>query len=723
MLISERIKIQALESPFITCLASIFVPFLLYYFTICPTIYWNDSPEFIDAAYNFGISHPAGSPTYSLISKIFTFFPFFSLSFKTNLVSLFFALFTIFLVCTVILFLLSLYYPEIKKKEANLIIILSSLFITTMPSLWSKAILAEVYSMTCFFMVLILYFLFKWSVKRDSKYLYLATFFYGLSSGVHAGVVMFLPGFLLFFLLVMFNGQNWRNYAPIKSFALLSLFFLLGFSVYLYLPVRSITNPEFDWGNPETLKNFFSHISDKKDSSLHFKNITQISNLLRDSFFFLKIAAKEITFIGMFLLISGMVVHLKKDWKRFLLLFLTAFLNILFYLSSTFEENKDVFVLSFVIFIIWIGQGIYFIRNIQIKFTQRANLRRLTAPVIVTFISFSVLMNYKNVEKSSYYLTEKIVKEMQMDMDTNSIFFSFRHWFPIRYLQDVENLRPDLIAINISDMKNPDVFNPITKERYPMIRFPMMASTKESFYDFWPLLIKENIRDRKMFVGLNHIIFETKNIHLIPHKNFLMQIVDKDHKENFDVIIDNYFTKLQKTINQDIMKDPLFFAGEEGMNTYYKIFLVNFANFLRVKNKFKKALLFLNLADQITVEDERKDISLMKAICLADLGRHNESASLFEYLLAISPNDKSILANLGNLHFKMKNYKLAEKYLKKAITPDDGSPNERYILGMTYFAQNRIEESAKEIKKAIGTSKNPLKRKRMELSLAKVLGN
>src|SRR5215510_10482658 len=48
---------------------------VLYISGLCPTMYWFDSPEFITTAHTLDISHPAGSPTYSLFAKLATFFP------------------------------------------------------------------------------------------------------------------------------------------------------------------------------------------------------------------------------------------------------------------------------------------------------------------------------------------------------------------------------------------------------------------------------------------------------------------------------------------------------------------------------------------------------------------------------------------------------------------------------------------------------------------------
>src|SRR5690349_24473495 len=59
----------------------------LYIWGLVPTIYWRDSPEFITAVHLLGISHPAGSPTYSLLAKPLTFLPLGSIALRVNLFS------------------------------------------------------------------------------------------------------------------------------------------------------------------------------------------------------------------------------------------------------------------------------------------------------------------------------------------------------------------------------------------------------------------------------------------------------------------------------------------------------------------------------------------------------------------------------------------------------------------------------------------------------------
>lgn len=723
---------KKINSPSIYYAVIIFIPFFLYLLTISPTIYWRDSPEFINVAFTLGISHPAGSPAYSTISKLFTFLPFSSLAFKINLVSLFFALLTIIFVYKIVQLLLCLYYPAIPKKEINLIVILCSLLLTIMPAFWLKAIVAEVYTMNAFFLLVVLYLLFQWFIKNDFRYVLLAAFLYGISSGVHAGVVLFLPGIFIFLLLqlnrkcrehcAIEKNKKSINKSPLKSFTFLCFFFLLGFSIYLYLPIRSIANPEFDWGNPETLNNFLSHISDRKDAESHFKNITHIGSMLKDGSSLIKMAISEITFIGLFLSVLGMIINIRKDWRHFLLLFLIALINLLFYLTTTFGvyKNTILFVPSLIILIIWVGLGICFIRNTDFKLFNHISFRKLSAPVILIFVFFSLLTNYQKIEKSNYYLTEKIIKETYFDLRPNSILFSHPHWFLNRYMQDVENLRPDLTIIHIRDMSNPDFFNPVTQNRYPMLEFPAIASTKDNFIKFWPLFVKENAGKKKMYTDFSHLITGVDGIYLVPYKKFLMQIVNQEEEKKFDQIADEYYQNLQISMNEDMSQDIFFLDQKEGVKTYYKIFLINFANHLRLKGKYAKALAFITLAESLSAE---KIISLiqMKGICLAELGRYNESVSIFNNLLKEYPDDKFILTNLGNLYFKKSEYKTAEKYLRKAIRIDNTFYEAHFILGMIYSNENRMTESVFEIKKAIALTDDPIKRKKMGNYLKKIL--
>ena len=48
------------------------VSWLLFLIHCCPTIYWRDASEFVTVGFTLGVSHPTGSPTYSMICLLYT---------------------------------------------------------------------------------------------------------------------------------------------------------------------------------------------------------------------------------------------------------------------------------------------------------------------------------------------------------------------------------------------------------------------------------------------------------------------------------------------------------------------------------------------------------------------------------------------------------------------------------------------------------------------------
>lgn len=99
------------------------------------------------------------------------------------------------------------------------------------------------------------YLAFIWKEKRKKKYLYLLSFIYGLAISNHNLSATIFPS--LFYLVFVVD----RKVFKIKTLFYLFLLFLLGFSIYLYLPLRALGRPEIDWGFPITFKAFIDYIT------------------------------------------------------------------------------------------------------------------------------------------------------------------------------------------------------------------------------------------------------------------------------------------------------------------------------------------------------------------------------------------------------------------------------------------------------------------------------
>ncbi len=137
-------------------------------------------------------------------------------------------------------------------------------------SLWQNSVVAEVYTLQNCFIVLIALLLVRGIKQTEKKScLYLAGFLFGLSTGAHIIMILYIPALLLFLWLF------YRNSIRLSHLGIIIMFVILGASIYLYLPVRSSVNPYYDWGNPENVKNFIVHVTDQKDAKDHFTVFTR----------------------------------------------------------------------------------------------------------------------------------------------------------------------------------------------------------------------------------------------------------------------------------------------------------------------------------------------------------------------------------------------------------------------------------------------------------------
>ena len=135
----------------------------VYCLTLAPTITGEDSGTFITAAKTLGVPHPPGYPLYCMIAHAFTWLPVGGVAWRVNLMSAFFGAATVY-----VLALLVIHFTRnrIAAFAAALLFAFSRQF-------WSQAVIAEVYTLTAFFVALCLLVLFQWERDRHDRHLLL----------------------------------------------------------------------------------------------------------------------------------------------------------------------------------------------------------------------------------------------------------------------------------------------------------------------------------------------------------------------------------------------------------------------------------------------------------------------------------------------------------------------------------------------------------------------
>lgn len=214
-----------------------FTAFFVYLSTLAPTVATNDAGRFQIAAPLLGTGHPTGYPTFILVGRLFTYLPFGDLAYRVNLVAA---------VCggiSAALFVAAareLGAPSLPAAGWALLFAFSATF-------WSQATTAEVYTMNVAFVLAVLALMLRWRRFQGGggASLALAALVYGLSLGNNAGMVLLAPAY--FVLLV----SGWRGgMLPVRRLVGAGAAFLLGVSVYLYVPIRGFAGAWHNYGDP-----------------------------------------------------------------------------------------------------------------------------------------------------------------------------------------------------------------------------------------------------------------------------------------------------------------------------------------------------------------------------------------------------------------------------------------------------------------------------------------
>lgn len=212
----------------------------VYLLTLSRGVAFEDSGELITAAYTLSAAHPPGYPLYLLLARLFAFLPFPSIAFRVNLMS------ALFSALSMVLFFNILRKTAGAGKEP-VYSLLAALGFGLTTTLWSVSLVSEVYSLNLFFIALLFYLMLL--IFQENRAGTHALFFYllGTALGNHQ-TAFFL---LLLYILLFFREGLYKKAVP-GFYAKNALFFLLGSSLALYLPVRSLSGPLLNWGAPSS---------------------------------------------------------------------------------------------------------------------------------------------------------------------------------------------------------------------------------------------------------------------------------------------------------------------------------------------------------------------------------------------------------------------------------------------------------------------------------------
>ena len=230
--------------PYAALLLAALVP--LYLWCLPPSLPpYRDAGEMASAAWTLGVAHQPGYPLYMLAAKLATLLPLGSPAWRLNLFSAAAGL------AGVLVF-----WSAAAAALAPEAALFGALLLAFNFTLRTVSSVPEMYSLNFLFAALLLLS----SSLAGRRAVFLSAFLLGLGMANRMDLLLAAPAVFVL-LWPRLRAGGWSGL--LKSAG----FFLLGFSLYLYLPLRSSGWPLFDWSHPADPATFFAVITRKSYGS------------------------------------------------------------------------------------------------------------------------------------------------------------------------------------------------------------------------------------------------------------------------------------------------------------------------------------------------------------------------------------------------------------------------------------------------------------------------
>lgn len=446
--------------------------FAVYVRTLTPGVLDGDSGEWQYMANILGVPHSTGYPLYILLAKLTTFLPLGNPAWRVNLFSAICAALSTPIV----------YFLAKRVAQSRLAGLLSSSFFAFMPTLWASATIAEVYALNTLLIAFTLFFAIRFFDDGRTHDLYLMVLCFGLALTNHRIAFFLAPAMLLVIWLK-------RSVFDLRKLLLAALVFLLPLALYLYIPLRASQllaeqAPE-NWDlypraqaivdgkitayynhTPAGLINLVTALDNR--NKLGFENESgqdQTGARLENAWNLLR---EQIDPFGIVLAVCGILILFRRERALTAVLLAAgvpiAAVSIVLRAESTrfyFSGAYLVMVLFFAVAVGWL------LNNLR----ERAQETRTSGgapsnilPALVYFVAIFFLaffpltalyFNFPRMDQSRNVKYDAYARAVLNDnLARNAILVApWEVASPIRYLQYVENVRPDVLTIHESPVR------------------------------------------------------------------------------------------------------------------------------------------------------------------------------------------------------------------------------------------------------------------------------
>jgi len=424
---------------------------LFYLRTIAPSVLGGDAGELQSVPYTLRLTHPTGYPLQTLVGKLWTtIVPIGSVAYRMNLFS-----------ALVGAAAVGLIYGAVRLSTGSeLSAFLAALLLGVSEVFWEQAIIGDKYALNAFLLALVVLTLVRWSKAPSQRNLHVCAFCYGLSLTHHRSIAVFFPFLIGYWL--------WRTphlLSQWRRLGKLALFLFLPLLLYLWLPIAaSRGTPPGTW-QPSSLQEWGTYMLDKG----YLSKAQPHGGTWEGIALFGEMLLAQFTPYGVLLGLLGLVYQVRTRNPLWVFLALGFVFQTVLAASYQIPRYWVFFLPSFVLFALWIGEGLAWLSSATIVLVRRSKslgygIAGVTLASFIILIALPLWRNYpifreRHLDGGSLdiwrqylkegYLAQRFAENSLPFVEPNSIIAAdWEQFTPLWYFQRVEGWRSDVTVMH-----------------------------------------------------------------------------------------------------------------------------------------------------------------------------------------------------------------------------------------------------------------------------------
>jgi hypothetical protein len=708
-----------------------FGAFAVYLFSAAPALApYRDMGEMVSVTRTLGVAHPPGYPLYALLGRLTAFFvPFANASYALAVLSALGGAFSG----------LFLYLLLVRSGLSVASAFLSAGLWVSSPGVWTVAQVTEMYSLHLAAAFSLLYLWVRGQSRgTDIPSLLLLALCGGLALGVRLDLVLILPGFALAAWLSLKN----RSADRLRTALLASVFFLLGFAVYLYLPVRSSQEPWLNWSRPDTLEKLWNSLTRKSHGGtldLLSANYAPGQLFTVDLMCYLKDFGRQFYWVGIPLALLGLCELFRKDRSLAVVTVSAWILSGPFFLyKANLPPNPHAlaileahFLLPNVLCAVWIAFGLAHLETVFDRAVPSGFFRPgLRWALAAALVSASFFWRWDGNSKRQNFFGVDYARNVFATLPPHSILIMQKdvQLFLFWALQYAEGVRPD-VSVVARGLSGSPWYIQMKKDSGSDVRLGALRSDE----DFSHFLAANP--DRRVFAGWEEevpytglyrqtargLVREIGFSEPAPAPDFLKELYvyrglyrSDRQKEFFSSDLVGDYAKSYFSIGAEASKSPEAAAlARESWNRAIALDPPNAAAYVRrallsfQQGRYPEAVLDFSRADDLyqktahltqeyyslpglvsSIREEWSDALLNLGVAYERLGRRAESESAYLKALSLRPNLAQAHYNIAVLYWN-RDWEKVVRHLEEALKVNPGYAQASAFLAKARYALER----------------------------------